>query len=61
MQTKITREWAKENNIDFDILVEEFDEDIYNKHYSGQLFYRKSIIDINTRSFPDIPKDLCGI
>lgn len=52
----ITREWAKENNIDFDMLIEDFDENSYNEHRRGSNFFVRSIVHITEEFFPRITK-----
>lgn len=56
----ITREWTKENNIDFDMLIDEFDEDSYEKHRRGSNFFVRSILHITEEHFPELPKELHG-
>lgn len=51
----ITRKNAKELGIEFDLLIDDFSEHSYEEHRRGSSFYRKSIIEIDEKWFPDVP------
>lgn len=60
MVNKITRANAKELNIDFDYLIEDFYEESYSEHRRGSNFFTKSIVQINEEYFPDVSRELDG-
>ena len=60
MINKITRATAKELGINFDELINDMDERSYEEHRRGSNFYVKSIVDINEKWFPEVPRDLDG-
>lgn len=61
MINKITRENAKDLNIDFEYLIDDFSCDSYCEHIRmGSNFYRKSILEINEEYFPDMSRELDG-
>jgi hypothetical protein len=60
MINKITKENAKDLNIDFEYLIDDFYDESYNVHRNGSSFYKKSIVEINEECFPDIPRELDG-
>lgn len=57
---KITREIAKELNIDFNALISDFDEISYEEHRRGSNFFTRSIVVINEKWFPNVPRELDG-
>ena len=57
---KITRKTAKDYGIDFDDLIDEFTEHSYEEHRKGSDFYTRSIVEINKKWFPDIPREFDG-
>ena len=58
--TKITRENAKELGIKFNDLIQDFDVTSYEEHRRGSNFFTRSIVTINEKFFPDIPRELDG-
>ena len=60
MINKITRQIAKELGIDFDILIEDFQEDSYEEHRRGSNFFTRSITEISEKYFPELPRELDG-
>ena len=60
MINKITRESAKELNIDFDNLINDFEEHSYQEHRRGSNFYTRSIVEINEEWFPEVPREFDG-
>ena len=57
---KITREIAKELNIDFNDLISDFDDTSYQNHRSSSNFFTRSIVVINEKFFPNVPRELDG-
>ena len=60
MITKITRQLAKELEVDFNLLLEDFVEDSYQEHRRGSNFYTQSIVEINEEYYPQVPRELDG-
>jgi hypothetical protein len=60
MINKITRENAKELNIDFDYLIDDFYAESYSEHRKGSGFFTRSIASINEKYFPDVSRELDG-
>lgn len=60
MINKITRENAKELNIDFNYLIEDFYCESYSEHRRGSNFHTRSIVMINEEYFPDVSRELDG-
>jgi len=56
---KITRQTAKEIGFDFDILLEDM-ETSKQEHRKGSTFYMSSIVTINERWCPEVPRELDG-
>lgn len=56
---KITRESAKEMGIDFNSLLDDM-ETSKEEHRRGSTFYMRSIVEINEKYFPEIPRELDG-
>lgn len=62
MMNTITETWCKENNIDFDLLIDDFVEHSYKQHRRGSNFYTRTIYEIS-EEFAErcqIPKELIG-
>ncbi len=57
---KITREIAKEMNIDFDNLISDMDIISYEEHRRGSNFFTRSVIEINEEWFPEVSRELDG-
>jgi hypothetical protein len=60
MINKLTRQLAKELEVDFNTLLEDFVEDSYQEHRRGSNFYTKSIVEINEEYYPQNPRELDG-
>jgi hypothetical protein len=60
MINKITRENAKDLNIVFEHLIDDFIDDSYDEHRRGSSFYRKSITEINEEYYPQVSRELDG-
>jgi hypothetical protein len=60
MINKITRATAKEMGFDFNTLLEEFQEDSVKEHRRGSNFYTRSIIEVNEKWYPELPRELDG-
>lgn len=56
---KITRESAKEMGIDFEIFLDDM-ETSKEEHRRGSTFYMRSIVEINEKYFPEVPRELDG-
>lgn len=56
---KITRQTAKEMGFDFDILLEDM-ETSKKTHRRGSTFFTQSIVVINERWCPEVPRELDG-
>ena len=57
---KITRKTTLSDTIEFDDLLNDFVEDSMSEHRRGSNFYTKSIVEINEKEFPDLPRELDG-
>jgi hypothetical protein len=60
MINKITRATAKEMGFDFNTLLEEFQEDSVQEHRRGSSFYTRSIVEVNEKWYPELPRELDG-
>lgn len=60
MINKITRATAKELGIDFNELINDFDDISCQEHRRGSTFYIKSIVVINEEWFPSVSRELDG-
>jgi hypothetical protein len=60
MINKITRITAKEMGFDFNTLLEEFQEDSVQEHRRGSNFYTRSIVEVNEKWYPELPRELDG-
>lgn len=56
----INRKVANEEGFDFNSLLEDFVEDSYSEHRRGSNFYTKSIVEINAKWFPEVPRKYDG-
>jgi hypothetical protein len=60
MINKITRITAKEMGFDFNTLLEEFQEDSVQEHRRGSNFYTRSIVEVNEKWYPELPREFDG-
>ncbi len=60
MINELTRQLAKELEVDFNSLLEDFVENSYQEHRRGSNFYTKSIVEINEKYYPEVPRELDG-
>ena len=60
MINKITRKSAKELDIDFDILIDDFIDISYEEHRRGSDFFIQAIVEINENLGVNIPEEWYG-
>jgi hypothetical protein len=60
MINKITRDTANEMGFYFDTLLEDFQEVSVQEHRRGSNFYTRSIVEVNEKWFPELPRELDG-
>jgi hypothetical protein len=60
MINKITRSTAKEMGFDFNTLLEDFQENSVQEHRRGSNFYTRSIVEVNEKWYPELPRELDG-
>lgn len=56
---KITRKTAKEMGINFNSLLDDM-ETSKEEHRRGSTFYMRSIVEINEKYFPEVPREFDG-
>lgn len=56
---KITRKSAKEMGINFNSLLDDMEPSV-QEHRRGSTFYMRSIVEINEKYFPEVPRELDG-
>jgi hypothetical protein len=57
---RIARQTAKELGINFDSLIDDMEIVSYEEHRRGSNFYTRSVIEINEKWFPELPRELDG-
>ena len=60
MINKLTRKIAKEMGFDFDELVSDFADTSYQEHRRNSDFWNRSVVEINEKLFPELPRELDG-
>lgn len=61
MILKITRKNAEELGVNFESLINsDFVDESYREHRRDSNFYTKSILEINSEFFPELPRELDG-
>ncbi len=60
MINKITRDTANEMGFYFDTLLEDFQEVSVQEHRRGSNFYTRSIVEVNEKWYPELPRELDG-